>query len=111
MKKHWTEAEFKIALEMLARNESDAAFQERFGRTKKSVISRRDRLKYSGIATPKGARRARKPSYVTTGARVQVSEQARIDAMRRAAAPHPAFGDPPIGWSALDRKRSAEART
>jgi hypothetical protein len=103
---HWTEDEFAIALEMLARGDDNAAFLAAFGKTKKAAQTRRDRMKYGSPPRIYGKNRSRPCRTIA------VSAQALADATHRASLEHVSLtaalcGDPLPGRSALDRRRSA----
>jgi hypothetical protein len=172
MSRPWTEEEYALALEMLARDEDDAAFLAQFGKTKNAVERRRDRLKYGeaprtprappwtpekdaqalamktkghtpqeiadAVGKTRGATRFRLRQLSLTAEQREMESRARHvnsvprerqtarhhvtqahskfvppevleEASRRALAPQPAFGDPPIGFSALDRRKNVGA--
>lgn len=111
MSSHWSEADFAVALEMLERREHPSAFLRRFGRTKKSVESRRDRIKYGSPARVYAKKRS--PSFHEGSLAVDrfaVPADALMEARRRAMAPRSLTawicGDPAPGSSALDRRAS-----
>jgi hypothetical protein len=174
MSRPWTEEEYALALEMLARDDDDAAFLAQFGKTKNSVESRRDRLKYFGaprkprgspwtaekdaqalalkakghtpqeiadaVGKTRGATRFRLRQLSLTAEQREAESRARHansvprerqtarhhvtqahskfvppevleEAARRSLAPQPPFGVPPVGYSALDRRKNAGAST
>jgi hypothetical protein len=100
MSRHWTEAEYALALQMLARGDDDAAFRERFGKSKKSAITRRDRLKYGG--------EPRRWSNTPTAGSAHPTPEMLADAAKRAALPRSLTaqlcGDPVVSQSALGKK-------
>lgn len=111
MSSRWSQEELTLALQMLERGDDGAAFLKTFGRTKKAAEHRRDRVR-NGCPAPKSNNGPRARSMcLTNGTRVIVSDSALKDATRRAVAPRSLtaaiFGDPPEGYSALDRRRSA----
>jgi hypothetical protein len=102
MSKRWTEDQYAIALEMLARDASNAEFIARIGKSRSAATSRRDAIRNGN------------QSGVTIGERgrpIAVSAAARADAARRASIEQSPIarllGEPLPGYSALDRRRSA----
>ncbi len=93
----WTDAETAEAHAMLDRGATESEFQAALGRTKICAKARINRVEWLN------SRCRRMPPQDPVPAEVQAER------LRRAMAPQPAFGDPPVGFSALDRKRASGA--
>jgi hypothetical protein len=103
----WSDADTQTAARMLGEGASDADFRKALGRSRSSA---RSRVTLAGITVRKvDSAPAIDQAW---SAKVRgVSPQALADADRRARAPRSltaiAFGDPPPGYSALDRRNSS----
>lgn len=104
MKRLWTKAEDEIAAQLFAAEATDAMFWERLGRSKLHAQQRQDRIRTGRITGQMLARAV---------PRVEVPEHVIADAMRRATAPRSLTailcGDPPTGFTSLDRKQMGAA--
>lgn len=98
----WTTEQTDLARQMIERGEDEAAFLTQLGRSKKSAIARVDRLKDRPMT--------RACPNIPTSGRVEVPDHVKIEASQRAAAPRSLTailcGDPPVGYTQLDRRGS-----
>jgi hypothetical protein len=96
----WTEQQYALALEMLARGDDNAAFLEKIGKSRAAAVAKREAM-----------RNGRLVGIGEVGRPVTVSAAVRADAARRAAIEQSPIarllGEPLPGYSALDRRRSA----
>lgn len=109
MSAHWTQEQFALASEMLARGDDNAAFLAAFGKTKTAARSRRDRLKNG--AAPRIYAKGAPRSGSATSERFVIPADVRADADRRAGIEPRSLTaailrDPLPGMSAFDRKNS-----
>lgn len=98
----WTHDETDLARQMIERGDDEDAFLTQFGKSKKSAIARVDRVK----DRPK----TRACPNIPTSGRVDVPDHVQIEATQRASAPRSLTailcGDPPVGYTQLDRRGS-----
>lgn len=116
--KRWTKDEEMKAREMLKNLAAESEFMRAFGRTRaaaihhinyvdKPIVREKNRIRSNTFRLDKNTTKGRavKPMRV-------VPEEVIADAVRRNSAERTitqaAMGDPPNGYSALDRKQSAE---
>lgn len=92
----WTPEQTEIARQMQADKESSEAFLTKLGR---SETAARERVKRKDV----------RAKTVDRAATPKIPAGVIEDAVRRAAAPARTFGDPPVGFSALDRRNRVEA--
>jgi hypothetical protein len=92
----WAPEDTEIARQMLADNELPEAFLTRLGR---SETAAREHIKRKDVRA-KTESRAAAP---------KIPAGVIEDAVRRSLLPERTFGDPPPGYSALDRRNRAEA--
>lgn len=113
---NWTPEETELARKLLAEGAPEREFERQIGRTKEAAKTRIQTLNYR-------ARRAEADRFRTlSGSRCKKSEYRRVeaeaaippeviaDSVRRSDAPRSLTamlcGDPPPGYSALDRRRA-----
>jgi hypothetical protein len=101
--KAWSAEDTDIARQMFVNKEPSEAFIAKLGR---SESASRERVKRAN-------ERVNVERRATAGGIAKAPAQVVEDAVRRARAPRSltalAFGDPPPGYSALDRRNRAEA--
>jgi len=103
-KRSWSEAELVRLRELVGQGLKPAAIAPLFGR---SVLSVRDRIKYDRVL--RGERRSAAINYVSAAApcaRALAARDARLEASYRRTLTQAFFGDPPPGWSALDKRQA-----
>lgn len=111
----WTPEQTQLARELFARRATEAEFRNAIGRSREAA---REHVKWKddpdhremrNIA--RAGRRATARGYRSAEI-VGVPERLRHEANERASAPQTltgfVFGDPPIGYRAIDRKREQE---
>jgi hypothetical protein len=117
----WLPEHTQLARELFARRASEAEFRETLGRSKQAARehvkwkddpeyrAKRNISRASGKAPSKNRRRSFGQIHVD---RPTTPERLRQEANERASAPQTltgfVFGDPPIGYRAIDRKREQE---
>lgn len=94
----WTEGETELARQLLRRCASDAEFRRVLGHSREAAVGRLTRLELKVDRDPVFAERVHVPADVMA------------EATRRSLAPITitgfVMGDPPIGFSALDRRNN-----
>ncbi len=102
----WTAEETDRARQMLAAGADNATFVKELGRTKYDAKARMKTAKYQSQGIPR-PRNCADPHSRIAG-RLVVPQELLEEAARRSSAPKSItasfFGDPPQGYSALDRK-------
>lgn len=92
----WTDGETALARQLLQRCASDAEFRRVLGHTREAAVGRLTRLE---LKVDRGA---------VIPERVHIPPEVVAEAVRRSSAPVTitgfVMGDPPIGYSALDRR-------
>lgn len=110
--KTWNDEQTELARSLLAAKASDDVFRERLGRSKACAYYRILRVDHPDVLKGRvAARLARKnPNdfpHITAG-KINIPPDAFADAERRMSAPRSltsaVFGDPPPGYSALDKR-------
>jgi hypothetical protein len=110
----WLAEHTALAREMLANKAPDAEFRRLFGRSKKAAVEHirwKDDPEYRQSRT--ADRVVRKSVTKERCVNISIPDRLRREANDRAIAPQTltgfVFGDPPIGYRAIDRKREQES--
>ena len=103
--RHWSEEELERLRELTAQGLKPSAIAHLFGRNTMSV---RDRVRYERVQ--RGEPRKNPTNYVRTEtpacAQALAERDARCEASYRRSITQEFFGDPPPGWSALDKRQA-----
>lgn len=91
----WTAEETELARTMVKANAKNAEFVTALGRSKLTAKQRLDRVRYRGTL----AKRTPPPMF-------HIPAEVLEERERRRLAPQRAFGDPPVGFSSLERRYS-----
>lgn len=96
--KRWSSEDEKILMGLLAQNKTNKQISEAMGRSRKEVYSKVEYI----------TRMGKKKVHTVLTPRVSVPDHVLADADRRANAPRTisafVLGDPPMGFSALDKR-------